>query len=237
MTDTIATKTAGSLILLALAAEFGAIGLVLSHGVAVPSFTQLDFSTGDQLVMLQHSRWAVEVFSLGVLAPCLMMLVWPGMYQMLAPGGPSASYGVIVSSLGFVFAVVGEAIRLSVVMTLAPAYVDAADSAKPAIVAIASTLGSLLQVLRYTSVLPTFAVGTPLIAIAIIRGRNVPSWLGWVLLLPSALLGYIGGPLLFLGHKSGGFFLGVGFNLFFLWFLIMAIVLLRWRPSPAAKPA
>ena len=130
MKDTFTTNLAGVFVLLSMAAEFAAIGLVVSHGVGVDTLAQMDFSTPEQLVMLQQSRWMVALFSLGVIAPCLAMLVWPGIYQVLAPGGPAAFWGVIVSSLGFLFGVVGEAIRLGVVMTLPPAYGGAADIAR-----------------------------------------------------------------------------------------------------------
>lgn len=230
VTDTLVTKITGFLILIAVAAEYAAIGVIVSHGVAIGEFTEMAFRTGEQLVMLEQSRWAVTVFSLGVLPPCLFMLVWPGMYQVLAPGGPSSFFGVIVSSLGCLFAVVEEAIRLSVVTTLAPAYVAATVPAKPAILAMAATFGNVLDILRYTHFATTFAVGTPLIAIAILRGRTVSSWLGWSLLVPSVLMGYIGAPLLMFGLRAGGLFLGVGMNVFLLWLLAMAVVLFRWQP-------
>src|SRR5262245_41605442 len=127
MKDTFTVKLAGVFIILSMAAEFAALGLVLSHGAGVASLAQIDFSTPEQLVMLQQARWMIALFTLGVLAPGLSMLVWAGMYPVLAPGGPSALWGAIVSSLGFLFGVLGEAIRLAVTMTLAPAYVSAAD--------------------------------------------------------------------------------------------------------------
>ena len=231
MNDTFTAKLAGVFVLLSMAAEFAAIGLVVSHGVGVETLAQMDFSTREQLVMLQQARWMIALFSLGVIAPCLAMLVWSGVYQVLAPGGAAAFWGVIVSSLGFLFAVIGEAIRLAVVITLPPAYVGAADVARPGMLALGVTLGSLIQILRNTSMITIYAVGMPLIALAILRGCNLPSWFGWVLLIPSALVGYIGAPLVSLGRAIGGPFIGLGLNIHFLWLLMLAFLLLRWRPS------
>jgi hypothetical protein len=191
----------------------------------------MNFSTPEQLIMLQQARWTIALFSLAVLAPSLAMLVWPCMYRVLAPGGPSALWGVIVSSMGFLIGVVSEAIRLAVVLTLPAAYVSAADTAKPGMLALGASLGNLLQILRNTSSITIYAIGMPLIALAILRARNLPSWLGWALLIPSVLVGYIGAPLVSLGYANGGPFIGLGFNIHFLWLLALAIALLRWRPS------
>lgn len=231
MKETSTAKLAGVFILLSMAAEFTAIGLVVSHGAGVQSLALMNFSTPEQLIMLQQARWTIALFSLGVLAPGLEILVWPCMYRILAPGGASALWGVIVSSLGFLVGVVSESIRLAVVVTLPAAYVSATDAAKPGMVALGASLGNQLQILRNTSSITIYAIGMPLIAIAILRSRNLPSWLGWVLLIPSVLVGYIGAPLVSLGYANGGPFIGLGFNIHFLWLLALAVVLLRWRPS------
>jgi hypothetical protein len=52
------------------------------------------------------------------------------------------------------------------------------------------------------------------------------------LIIPSVLVGYIGGPLLLLGHPAiAGPFVGLGLNVHFAWFIVIGIVLLRWQPS------
>jgi hypothetical protein len=144
----------------------------------------MNWGVGEQLLTFQPS-WMRMLFCLAVLAPCLAMLAWPGMYHILAPGGSSAFFGVIVSSLAMLLGVVAEAIRLSMVLTLPSAYVAASDAAKPSILILGAFLGQLFQILAQTSLIVLYAVGTPLIAAAIVRGRNLPSWLGWVLIIPS----------------------------------------------------
>ncbi|MBZ5632235.1 MAG: hypothetical protein LAO55_03830 [Acidobacteriia bacterium] len=230
MKDTLTTKIAGVFVLLSMAVEFAALGLAFSHGSGPASMNAMNWGVGEQLVIFQPS-WMGILFSLAVLSPCLSMLAWPGMYYILAPGGSSAFYGVIVSSLGMLFGVVAEAIRLSMVMTLPSAYVAASDAARPAVLTLGAFLGHLFQILAQTSLIVLYAVGMPLIALAIVRGHNVPSWLGWLLLIPSALVGYVGGPLVSLGYAIGGPFIGVGLNIFFVWFVVIGVVLLRWDTS------
>jgi hypothetical protein len=160
------------------------------------------------------------------------MLGWLATYYVLAPGGPAALVGVIVTSLGFLLGVMAEMIRFSVAATLPARYLAAADVAKPAVLALGAFLTQLFVLLAQTSLVLIYAVGMPLVTIAILRGRTLPRWLGWVLLFPSILVGYVGGPLVLLGDSSiGGPFIGVGLNIFFVWYLVLGVVLLRWHPT------
>jgi hypothetical protein len=116
MKDTLAARIAGVFLLLSMAAEFGALGIAFTHGLGPASMNAMNWGVGDQLVTFQPS-WMRVLFSLAILAPCLTMLAWPGMYHVLAPGGSPAFYGVIVSCVGSLFGTVAEMIRLSMVMT------------------------------------------------------------------------------------------------------------------------
>ncbi len=236
MTDAITTKIAGAFVLLSMAAELAAGGLAFQHGTGPASMSAMNWGIGEQLVFFQPN-WMGILFSLGILAPCLSMLAWPGMYSVLAPGGPSAFYGVIVTSLGFLMGVLAEAIRFSVAATLPTRYTSTPDLAKPSVLALGAFLSQLFQTLAMTSFILIYAVGMPLVALAILGGRTLPRWLGWVLLIPSVFVGYVGGPLLLLGHPSiGGPFIGIGLNIFFVWFAILGVVLLRWQPSRVGAP-
>ena len=236
MKNTFTTKIAGAFVLLSMAAEFAALGVALSHGSGPATMNAMNWGVGDQLLTFQPD-WMRVLFSLGVLAPCLSMLAWPGMYHILAPGGPAAFFGVIVSALGMLFGVAAEAIRLSMVMTLPSAYLAAADGAKPSILTLGAFLGHLFQILAQTSLIIVYGAGMPLIAAAIVRGRGLPRWLGWVLLVPSVLVGYVGAPLLILGNATGGPFVGLGLNVFFIWYVVIGVQLLRWSPVPGKGQA
>ncbi len=238
MKDTFTARIAGVFFLLSVAAEIGALVIAFSHGSGPASMNAMNWGVGEQLVTFQPS-WMRLLFSFAILAPCLAMLAWPGMYHVLAPGGSPAFYGIMVSSLGFLFGVVAEMLRLSMVMTLPPAYVAASDAVKPSVLAVATFVEQLFQILSQTSLIVIFAVGAPLIAQAIRRARTLPLWLGSVLFIPSALVGYVGGPLLVLGRPNvGGPFIGLGLNVMFAWSLVTAVVLLRWQPSRyAGQPA
>ena len=231
MTDTLTIRISGAFVLLSMAAEFAATGLAFQHGFGPASMNAMNWGVGAQLVLFEPD-WMRILFAFAVLAPCLSMLAWPGMYSVLAPGGPSAFYGVIVTSLGFLIGVVAETIRFSVAVTLPTRYISASNVAQPAVLALGSFLSQLFQTLATTSFILIYAVGMPLVAVAILRAGTLPRWLGWVLLIPTVLVGYVGGPLLALGYPSiGGPFIGLGLNIFFVWFVILGVVLLRWQPT------
>ena len=144
MSDTFTTKVAGVFVLVSMAVEFAALGFAFSHGSGPASMNGMNWGVGEQLMTFQPS-WMRMLFCLAVLSPCLSMLAWPGMYHILAPGGSSAFFGVIVSSLAMLLGVVAEAIRLSMVLTLPSAYVAASDAAKPSILILGAFLGSAVS--------------------------------------------------------------------------------------------
>jgi hypothetical protein len=230
LNDTLASRIAGVLVLLSIAAEFVAGGIGYGHGgpAVINSFS---FGSGEQLAELSQSDWFVWLLAFGVLAPCLAMVAWPAMYQVLEPGGSTAFCGVVVLSLGMLLGVVAESIRLGLVMTLPSAYVGSPEAARPAMLAMGAVVGNVYQILDSSSFIVHFAVGIPLIAIAIVRGRQMPRWLGWSLFIPTILVGYVGAPLRLLGHPIGGLFLAIGLNVFFLCYVVIGVLLLRWRPS------
>jgi hypothetical protein len=173
-----------------------------------------------------------SLFALGIVAPGLAMLAWLAMYSVLAPGGPAALCGVIVTSSGFLLGMIAEMIRLSVAMTLPTRYLAAGEASQPALLALGAFLSRLFLILGQASLVLIYAVGMPLVAFSILRGGTLSRWLGRALLIPSVLVGYIGGPLLLLGYFSiGGPFVGLGLNIFFVWFVVLGIVLLRWQPT------
>jgi len=232
--DTLAAKIAGVFVLLSIAAEFVAVGMGYGHG-GPAVVNSISFGSGEQLAELSQSDWFIWLLAFGVLAPCLTMVAWVGMYQVLARGGSTAFCGVVVSSLGMLLGVVAESIRLALVMTLPSAYVGSPEAARPAMLALGAVLGNAFRVMDFASFMVLFAIGVPLIAIAIVRGRQISRWLGWSLLIPTILVGYIGAPLLLLGRPIGGAFLAAGLNVFFLSYVAIGILLLRWRPSGDTK--
>lgn len=224
-------KLAGVLALLSMAAEIAAIAVGASHGFSPAVVNAMNWGIGEQLMVFQ-APWLAVLFSLGIIAPGLSLLAWLAMYSALAPGGAAALCGILATAFGFLLGVMAEVIRLSVTMTLPARYLAASEVARPAVLALGAFLSQLFQLLAMTSLILIYAVGMPLVAAAILKGRTLPRWLGWVLLLPSILAGYIGAPLLLLGYPIGGPFVGVGLNVFFIWFVVLAVVLLRWSPKP-----
>jgi hypothetical protein len=229
MKDTLATKIAAICFLLSMAAEFTAIGIIFDHGG--PPAIEMTFDSGQRLAQLAHSSWPAITISFGILAPALTMVALPGMYQVLASGGSVALPGVIVSSFGMLIGVIAETIRLGLVTTLPAAYIQSVEEARPTILAFGTVLGKVFQIMDLTAFVVLCAAGLPLIAIAIVRGRDIPSWIGWTLVIPTVFSGYIGAPALLLGYPIGALFLALGNLVLFAWLIVIGVLLLRWRPS------
>ena len=230
MSDKSIVKLSGLCVLLSMAAEIAAIAVSASHGLSPARANAMNWGVGEQLVFFQ-AGWFRLLFTLAIVAPCLSMLAWLAMYPVLAPGGAAALFGVIVTSFGFLLGVIAEMIRFSVAMTLPVRYVAAPEAARPAILALGGFLSQLFHVLAMTSFILVYAVGMPFVVSAILRGRVLPRWLGWLLVIPSVLVGDVGAPLLLFRHPVGGPFVGLGLNIFFMWFLVLGILLLRWQPA------
>ena len=138
MSDTFMARLSGTFVFLSMAAEIAAIAVSASHGLSPARANTMNWGVAEQLVFFQ-AGWMRMLFALAILAPCLSMLAWLAMYPVLAPGGPAALPGVIVTSLAFLLGVVAEIIRFSVASTLPSRYLAAAESARPAMLALCST--------------------------------------------------------------------------------------------------
>ena len=80
------------------------------------------------------------------------------MYPVLAPGGPAALSGVIVTSFGFLLGVVAEMIRFSVAMTLPNRYIAAPEVVRPAMLALGAFLSQLFHILAMTNFILVYTV-------------------------------------------------------------------------------
>jgi hypothetical protein len=227
--ETLMARIAGVCVLLSIAAEYGAIAVGTVHG-GFELIYSASFGSGERLAQLAQSSGFVLVLTLGLLAPFLTMVAWLAMHHVLARGGTTAFAGVVAGAFGMFIGIVAEAIRLSMVMTLPSAYVASSEPARPMILALGKVLGQAFEIMDDSSFFIFFAVGVPLIAIAIVRGRQLPEWLGWSWVIPTICVGYIGAPLMLLGWPIADAFMTVGMNIFFLTYAIIGILLLRWRP-------
>jgi hypothetical protein len=225
--ETWPTKLAGVFVLLAMAAEIASYAVAVSQGAA--SGGPPDFGDAETLRVFAGPMPKLAL-SLALLPAVFATFAWPGMYPLLKRGGAAGLYGIIVASVGMAVGMVGECVRLALVLALPSTFAAAADTTKPAILALGRVLFEFFTLIDEFSFVILFSVGVPLIAVAIVRSGQLSRWWGFSVLPVSLLVGCIGAPLVLLDQPIGRPIVFVFINLFFIWFIAFGIKLLRWQP-------
>jgi hypothetical protein len=219
-------KTAGVFTLLAVAANIAAVAVGVSYGIQPPP--TVDFGNAEQLSALaQEPRPAILAYWLGLLSPCLALPIGFG-WLVLLRRSAHAQFGVLMFYVGMLFVVLLDILELALYSELPTRYVAATDAAKPAILALGGVLDLTKAVLGYVGHFFAFGLAQFAIGLAILKDRVVPSWLGWLSLVPAILLGWLATALTLSGRSSAaGGVAAIGVPIFFVWLLSMGVVLLR----------
>jgi hypothetical protein len=235
VSDTFITRTAGVSALLAVVAQFAAMGIAVSQGIRPGG--AIDFGDGAQLLAANGNHAAnVLGLSLATLSPSLALPLGLGLYVLLKPAKAYALFGIVMFYVGMTIALVHEVLRVALFARLPPAYVAAPEGAKSAILVLGDVLQHAQEMFALIAFVVMFGLGFSAIALAILSLRVVPRWLGWVLLIPAVGVGLIGSPLGFFGVTAAGMLVLPGMLVFFVWLTAMAVVLLRWSPQGSVLP-
>jgi len=225
--DTFITRIAGVAALLSVALQFGAIGIAVSMGIRPGG--AINFGDGTQLLAANtnHTTNVLGV-SLATLSPAMALPFGLALYVMLKPAKAYALLGVIMFYVGMTIAFVHEVLRIALFARLPPAYVQAAEAARPAILALGDLIQHAQEMFDLIAFVVMFGLGFTAFAFAMLSLRFVPRWLGWILLMLAVGIGLICYPLSFFGFRAATTAVGLGMLVFFVWLTAMAVVLLRW---------
>ena len=115
---------------------------------------------------------------------------------------------------------------------LVPGYAEANETTRPALAAMASTLGGTSRVAWTVGSVPFLSIGLALFALAILRTSVVPRWVGWLGLVAALLRGWPQ-PLRDVSEVFSvvGF---LGLLAFLVWMVVMGVALLRLREPATA---
>ena len=162
-----------------------------------------------------------------LLASVLLIPAALGFYQALYQAGAMLWIAVAAVFTGALLLTAASMTLVGIGYGLVPDYVEAGQSTKPALAAMASTLGITALVAIRVGYLLSLGIGVGLFAIASLGSSVVPKWIGW-LGLAAALLGGLLRALAPVSSVFGniGF---LGFLAFLVWMVMMGVVLLRWR--------
>ena len=183
--DTFITRIAGASSLLSVVAQFAAIGVAFSLGI-IPAGT-IDLGDAAQLVAANASHAAsVLGLSLATLAPAVALPLGLGLYVVLKPAKGYALFGLVMFYVGMTITLVHEVLRVVLFARLPPAYVAAPEAAKPAILVLGDVLTHADALFDFIAFVVLFGLGFSAFALAILSLREVPRWLGWILIVPAA---------------------------------------------------
>ena len=155
-----------------------------------------------------------------------------GLYEVLKDAGEVMVLAPILGVVGLVLVTISHLIPIALAYEFVPGYVAAADAKKASLAVTFDTLANLSLVLNYTGNALGWGVAVPLYAVAILRTRALPRWLGWVGLVAAVFAGWLG-----LLSPASSVIEGIsvlGFLAFFVFMLGFGIaVLVRQRRTAA----
>ena len=150
-----------------------------------------------------------------------------GFYQALRVAGALLWIAVAAMFTGALLYIASNMTLIGMAYELVPGYVEASETIRPALAAMASTLGATSRVALTLAGFPFLGIGLALFSLAVLRTSVVPRWVGW-LGLAAALLGGWPQPLRDVSEVFTAVG-GLGLLVFLVWMAAMGVALLRLK--------
>ena len=234
MTPLFVVRVAGVSALLAVAAQFGAIGIALANGIQPGA--PLDFSSGEQLLAARHVTAGVIGLALATVSPSFGLPLGLGLYVVAKDAKGYALFGVVMSYVGLTIAFVHEVLRIVLYWRMPLLYQQATDAARPAVLALGDLVVHVQDLFAMLSAVILFGLGYSFLGLAIVRTGAFSRILGWVLLLQSGFVGLIAFPAQYFRVPGASLVVLAAMMVFFLWLIAAGVALLRWRPPAPRVP-
>jgi hypothetical protein len=172
---------------------------------------------------------------LGVFAGLFLLVALVGFYEALREAGPVMIIAAVAGAVGMTLVTISHVLPISMANELAPGYTDAAGATQDALAVTADTLASASLLTNYVGNALNWGVAVPLYALAILKTRVLPRWIGWLGLVVAVFGGWLG-----LLEPASDIVEGVssiGFVGFFVFVASTGIAILRRRGRLAAELA
>jgi len=234
MSTLFVVRIAGVFALLAVVAQFGAMGIAIANGIQPGA--PLDFSDGAQLLAAADVRPGLMGLVLATISPSLGLPLGLGLYVVLKDAKGYALFGTTMFYVGMTIALVHEVLRIALFWRMPGLYQRATEAARPAVLALGDLVVHIQDMLSLIAFVIMFGAGFTPLALAILRTGALPRSLGWVLLIPGAGVGLVAYPLQYFRVAGASLLVLAGMLVFFIWLIAIGVTFLRWRPSvvPAA---
>ena len=156
-----------------------------------------------------------------------------GFFDMLRGAGPALVLAPVLGIIGLAFVTVSHALPIVLAAELVPDYA----AARVELQTTGDVVAATALATNYIGDVLLWGVAVPLFALAVLRTRTFPRWIGWLGIFVGAFGGWIGA----LGPVSSVLegISSLGFLAFFVWMPAMGVQLLRGdrgRSEAAATP-
>jgi hypothetical protein len=148
-----------------------------------------------------------------------------GFYDVLRHAGPVMVLAPILGTVGLTLVTLSHLVPISMAYELVPAYSDADPAQQATLAASFDTFAATALVTNSSGNFLGWGVAVPMFAVAILRTRALPRWIGWLGILVGVLAGWLG-----LLSPASGVIEGIssiGFIGFFVFMLSMGVAMLR----------
>jgi hypothetical protein len=234
MTSLFVVRIAGVSALLAVVAQFAAVGIAIANGIQPGA--PLDFSDGAQLLAAGDVTAGVVGLALATISPSLALPLGLGLYLVLKDAKGYALFGATMFYVGMTLALVHEALRIVLFWRMPGLYQRAPEAARPAVLALGDLVVHLQDLLAMISFVFSFGAGLAVLGLAIIRTGALPRVLGWILLVLGLGVGLVAFPAQYFRVPGASLVVLPAVMVFFLWLIATGVALLRWRPAPGVNP-
>ncbi len=164
------------------------------------------------------------------------LVAFLGFYDALKGAGPVMIVAPVAGAAGMVLVTISHATPIALALELAPGYSAADEATRASLTVTMDTLAEFCLLMNYFGDILVWGVTTPLFALAILKTRRVPRWIGWVGLVSAFFAGWLG--LLAPVSSLVEGLTTIGFFAFFVFLASLGIaLLLRRSAAPAATDA
>jgi hypothetical protein len=230
MSNIFVVRAAGVSALLAVVAQFAAMGIAIAIGIQPGA--PLDFSNGAQLLAASNVTSGVLGLTLATISPSFGLPLGLGLYVAIREARGYALFGAVMFYVGMTLALVHEVLRIVLFWRMPALYQGATEAARPAVLALGDLVGNAQQMFAMVSFVIAFGVGFTTLGLAIVRSGGLPRLLGWILLAIGAGVGLVAYPLQYFRVPGASLVVLAAMLVFFVWLIAMGVTLLRWRPQP-----
>jgi hypothetical protein len=158
-----------------------------------------------------------------------------GFYDVLRDAGKVMVLAPILGTVGLTLVTLSHLVPISMAYELVPAYSDADPAGQATLAATFDTFASTALVTNSAGNFLGWGVAVPMFAVAILRTRALPRWIGWLGLLVGVLAGWLG-----LLSPASGVIEGIssiGFIGFIVFMLSMGVAILRGPDTGEVRTA